>query len=94
MGVVGVSLDSFIKTPTTQTQKNYKKENLQKNYKTHNSQKNSKTENPKTDNIVRGRKKRVSYRGKGRKNMKENVFTVLLSNLRGFKSKASRHILF
>ena len=87
MGVVGVSLDSFIKTPTTETQKNYKKENLQKNYKTHNSQKNSKTENPKTDNIVRGRKKKVSYRGKGRKNMKENVFTVLLSNLRGFKSK-------
>ena len=33
------------------------------------------------------KEKKSFYRGKGRQNRKENIFTILLTNLRGFKSK-------
>ena len=57
-------------------QKTHKKTIKQKTHK-----KNHKTENPQTrDNV-----KKSYYRGKGKR--KDNIFTVLLTNLRGFKSK-------
>ena len=84
---MGSTQSSFLETPITPTQKNHKRENPQKNYKTPKSQKNSKTQNPKSDKIVKLNGKRRSYRGKGGRIRKENVFSILLINLRGFKSK-------
>ena len=42
---------------------------------------------PAVEEWVSVKKKRNYYRGKGKKNSRDNTFTVLLSNMRGYKSK-------
>ena len=75
------------KHKTENPQKNHKTEKPQKNHKTENPQKNHKKENPQKENNMSSKEKKSFYRGKGRQNRKENIFTILLTNLRGFKSK-------
>ena len=67
-------------TPTTAKQKKNKIENTQKNHITQNNQKNSKTENSQKE-------KKIKYRGRGKRKKINNIFSVLLTNLRGFRSK-------
>ena len=68
------------KTPTTPTKKNEKNT---KKYKTQNDQKNRKTQNTAKDNT----KNKPKYRGKGKVNSRHATFSLLLTNMRGYKSK-------
>ena len=66
--------------------KNDKTQNQQKNQKTQNEQKKDQTNKP--DKEIHGNKRRKKrYRGRGKKNNRQNKFSILLSNLRGFRSK-------
>ena len=78
-GRTGVSLSEPLRTPTQSPPKKIIKEK--------NTHKNSKTENPQKDNIVTVKDKKRNYRGKGKKRKKENVFSIMLTNLRGYRSK-------
>ena len=65
----------FLTPPTKNTQKTYSTSAPKKD-KNINTQKNSKTINY-----------TKRYRGKGKTNRRDSTFTVLLSNIRGYKSK-------
>ena len=79
-----------METPTTSTKNSEKTEKSQKNHITENPQKKYKTSNqPKKLKNIKTPKKRNRYRGKGQKKRKDMLFSVMLINLRGYKSKES-----